>query len=244
MAQIDLTIRKPANGAVFLHSDQIEFKGHADASPELAGVQFHYRWYASLRELAKDAQGTVSQFSINPSAHTDAGTALSTSLPMGSHVVTFAASDQAQESDLKNAHHGGVTGGVNLQGLGHVIHVLKANIVAPTGTTPISVTPGTRFQAEAPSSFEEDSYQLVNGLYFKWKFDPIPGGAATPPGRPRLIVDQEAMHCTFISNPDRPVLELDPETYQHLHGRYRATLQVEAGTPPTMASDSITVEFP
>jgi hypothetical protein len=167
---------------------------------------------------------------------------------MGSHVITFAASDQAQESDLVKARHGGVTGGVNREGLGHVIHVLKANIVAPTGPAPINVTPSTLFQAEAPWPWDAEApwpwddakqYKLVNGLSFSWLFVAMSGDQPDP-SRPNLIVNQDRM--TFKKSP--PVLELDPKTYQHLRGRYRATLQVKAGKTPTMAPNFVDVVFP
>lgn len=240
MAPVQLTIRQPANGAVFDQAVGVLFEGQAVLSTELAGVPLFFRWYASLKQLAADSHGNVTQFSLNATAVNDAGTPLLARLPMGSHVITLAASDQADESALVNALHGGVAGGVNRLGVGHVIHVLKANIVSPTGTSPFQVTAATPFQAEAPWPFDDDSYKKVDGLRFTWLFE-AKSGNQPDSNRPDLKVTDMSL-MTFHKTP--PVLQLNASTYSHLRGTYQVTLRVEAGTPPTTAQNSITVEFP
>lgn len=242
MAKIDLTILSPANGAVFKDGDLVSFVGQASVPQGMQGLSLYFRWYSSLRRLVKDAQDKVSQFSVNTAALTDASAPFAATLPMGSHVITFAASDQAQEADIAQSRHGAAAGGVNLKGVGHVIHVLKASIVAPTDSGAM-VTPATRFQAEAPWPFEDDGYQRVNKLEYTWVFDPISGGLPDT-GRIQLVAGLDAMRCRTLAGSSLTVLELEPKTYQNLRGRYLATLLVKAGSPPTVAPQSIEVTFP
>jgi hypothetical protein len=245
MTAIGLSIALPAPGAVFEQpktgqAPPVVFQATANVPSELAGVPTYFRWYSGLNRLSLDADGNMSRFSLNETALTDAATPFSVSLPMGTNVISLAASDRAAEAELENSRHGGVTGGVDKSGAGYVIHILKANIVSPTGSAPINVTHSTPFQVEAPWPWDDEvQYKLVNKLRFSWLFVAMSGDQPDP-SRENLTVYQDRM--TFKKSP--PILELNPETYQHLHGRYRATLQVEAGMPPTIASDSIDVMFP
>ncbi len=236
MAQIDLTIRKPANGAVFVRPKNaphpIEFEGRAAISPELAGVQLYFRWYSSLRLLSKDAQGKLSQFSLNPSGFSDAATRFSAELPMGSHAIVFAASDRSSEADLVSSQHGGVIGGVNKEGIGHVIHILKANILWPADTpSVVAVSPGEAFMAEAPWAWADtEGYQKYNKIGYRWLFEPVP----PVDNRPVLDFDLPSMafHKATTSSPNNVLAFTPPRLPANAKGRYTLTLEVRCLNAP------------
>ena len=122
-------------------------------------LPFHYRWYSSLNQLQKDSAGYVSHHSLNdPSALTDPELAsLRQRCPWAAMRSSLPPATAPLKPILKNAHqHGGVIGGVNKEGIGHVIHVLKANILWPRRYPECRKRfARRRFRAEAPWAWDD-----------------------------------------------------------------------------------------
>jgi hypothetical protein len=173
MATIELRIVRPTNGQIFVQPPSgdvsVEFEGQGPS--EIEGTKLFFRWYSSLNTAA-DAR--VSRYSLNVAALGSAN-ALYThpAMPMGSHIVTFATSDQVSEADIYRATVGGVTGGAKKTAdriVGHVIHVLKARILVPEPNA--SIARGSEFKAEAPWAWGDTDYQKYNRLRYRWRFEP------------------------------------------------------------------------
>lgn len=136
-------------------------------------------WYSSLEdELSRAAVATVQ-------------------LPVGSHVITFTAKDQndqgVPQGQLKALYqsviHIGAAGGPPpLVESPCVVHVLAANMVAPTAATPSLSRSSPVLEAQAPlqwANFDNGSfsgmnpeYHAVNKLRYRWLFRRV----GDPPG--------------------------------------------------------------
>jgi hypothetical protein len=238
MASVELTIEKPENGKILICPKQggipVQFHGAAKRPQTLAGVPIFYRWYSSLNQLQKDSAGDVSHYSLNETALTDPISVFTATLPMGSHAIVFAASDRSAEADIVHSQHGGVIGGVNKEGIGHVIHILKANILWPADTqNVVNVSPDAEFRAEAPWAWDDlKGYNKYNKLGYRWLFEPVP----PVDNRPVLDFDSPSMafHKATISSANN-VLAFTPQLPANARGRYALTLEVRCLNAPQTA---------
>lgn len=234
MVAVDLRIVEPENDAAFTDSQAVTFRGaHPNPPPELADVPLFFRWYSSLNPDAKEGQ-----YSMNVDALSDPSTPFpETPVPlgMGSHVITFAASDRAGEADadFEAARHAGVTGGLDGDAP-CVIHVFKASIVAPAGgnvdreeltveaeAPPIWATPVNN---NGDPSFElNEEYQKYNRLRFRWRFEPV----GAPAGRPTREFIPAPADFGFEVELGPVRITYQPALPATATGRYRIVLFVE-----------------
>ena len=217
----ELSIVRPTNGQVFVQSAQsslaVEFEGSEPS--EINRTPLFFRWYSSLNTAA-DAR--VHRYSVNEAALTSPSEVYSYSnIPMGSHVIAFAASDQPSEANILNSVYGGATGGANKDGNGYLIHVLKANILSPDDGATVST--GFEFKAEAPWAWKDLDYQKYNGLRYRWKFDPLPAN------RPTLDFPSPDMtfHDANATKNTPAMLVFKPVFPPTAIGAYKVTLYVQ-----------------
>lgn len=174
MASVELHIVQPTNGQIFVQPPSanlnIQFEGQGPS--EIDGIPIFFRWYSSLNI---EADARTPRYSLNMAA-LDSATTLYTrpTLPMGSHIIAFAACDQRSEADIQHATVGGVAGGAKEMAdriVGHVIHILKARILLPQQNA--NIARGFEFKAEAPWAWGDTHYQKYNSLRYRWHFEPL-----------------------------------------------------------------------
>jgi hypothetical protein len=231
----------------------VSFRGELlDLPAQLAGVALYYRWYSSLLD-----PGAAGQLYAASPALTEAGAVFSPGgpLPMGSHVITFAASDRAGESDadLEAIAHGGVSGGSEGDNR-CLIHVFKANILAPTADD--APRAGLSLEAEAPllwgSKIEgSDSpeyepngdYHAYNRLRYRWRFEPV----GPPADRPTVeyAPDPAAVAFDPATDPVRVSYSPTPPLPATATGSYRILLYVEDALDAGIGQhqDEVTVDL-
>ena len=173
MAFIELHIEEPKNNAAIIAAivgaTAESFRGSVNVPPEAMGIALYYRWYSSLNTKVKK-----DKYSMNTGALTSADAAYThPTMDMGSHVITFAASDRQgeQDEDFQAMEHGGVTGGEKGESR-CVIHVFKSNILAPQTGASISRA-NVALTAEAPSVWGNINYHAYNRLSFRWTLEPL-----------------------------------------------------------------------
>lgn len=229
MAAVGLHIVEPENDAAYMGNTTVTFRGRlTDRPPELADVPLFYRWYSSLNPDAASGR-----YSMSVTALSDAETPFPSpsALAMGSHVITFAASDRAGETDadLEAIQHGGVTGGPDGDGR-CVIHVFKALIVEPVGGNVPRA--GLTVEAEAPASWGRpvngdyelnEDYQKYNRLRYRWRFEPT----GVPSGRPTLEFIPAPGDFGFDASTEPVRVTYQPALPAAATGPYRIVLFVE-----------------
>lgn len=223
MAFVELRIVRPTNGQIFVQppSDDLRVEFEGQGPSEIDGIPLFFRWYSSLNTAA-DAR--VPRYSLNVAALGSANAIYThPAMPMGSHILTFAACDQRSEADIQQATLGGVTGGAKKIAdriVGHVIHVLKARILAPENNG--SIARGFEFKAEAPWAWGNADYQKYNSLRYRWRFEPLtanqPAFDFVPP--PKRFDEGTA------SNPPQVVFQPSFPPGK-VEGDYRLTLHVQ-----------------
>lgn len=200
---IELIIIEPENNQFFTGSPNVNFVGSAEVSDDLAAISFFYRWYSSLYVSDQEEQ-----YSMNVIANSAADSNFSHQLELGTHVITFAASDVAGESadDFSSIENGGVTGGNEGDGK-CVIHVFIANQLLPLDNTSISRV-SIQLEAEAPSQWGmaddidagtapfviNEDYHALNRLQYRWLFEPV----GAPSSRPTLEFIPNINEMTFV----------------------------------------------
>lgn len=246
MATVGLAIAEPENDADFIGAPSVTFRGEeTDRPPELVETQMYFRWYSSLNPDADE-----NRYSLNAAALTDAAEPyLSPALGVGSHVITFAASDRAAETaeEIELTEHGGVAGG--LEGDPPcVIHVFRATIFAPAGGSIAHA--GLELSAEAPllwavavgegdaKTFEFNAdYHGYNRLRYHWRF--VPTGA--PSGRPTLDFTPAPEEFEFSDDPMPTHVIYRPVLPAAATGTYRIELIVEDAQDQGLGPDSDSV---
>jgi hypothetical protein len=231
MAAITLSIVKPAHGTVFTGTSPVGLQGGpVTPPPEAAGVALHYRWYSNLHPAIKE-----NEYGLDPAGLSDPTVVYEHPLGVGTHILTFAATDQQSQSTeaLKAVKHGGVTGGPPDAPHPCVVHVLRATIVAPPSGATLSKASST-LEARAPVLWDDPQYVKHNRVAFRWRLDPTPAdgraaGTLPPPGT-ALVFDK----------PDTgPVLRHQGKLPAALGvGAYRLTLRVELADDPAVGHES------
>jgi hypothetical protein len=210
VSAVQLTIVQPSAQETILlgaEADNVTFAGQINSPlpDELVGITLFYRWYSSLFPAEKD------RYSMNVDALTGPPSPFITALKVGTHVITFAASDQAGETEAaqNNTQHGGVTGGGEGEAR-RLIHVLVANLVkpSPTGLIPTLSKANSTLEAEAPlqwgrkiggaENYEPNpDYHNLNRIHYCWRF--IPRGS--PTGRHSADLTPTPQQLTFVPDP-------------------------------------------
>lgn len=240
---ITLKIIKPKHDQVFVFSkpDQafigvagkppkpqaLAFQGSVTLPAELKKVTLYYRWYSSLNTEA----GKDEQFSLNPLALSSAKQVyVPAKMAMGTHVITFAASDRAEEKreDVQAMRYGGVTGGADSPDC-CVIHLFKASILEPAEGVSVPKN-SLLLKAEAPSAWSDKNYHRHNRLVYRWLLAPVGDHV-----RPTISIEQSSFEFDAESVPvaliHRPTL---PDTAV---GAYQVGLNVEYKSGPNGETD-------
>jgi hypothetical protein len=233
MSAVELQIVTPAHDTAIVGSPPVTFKGAITPLPEeLAGVTLYYRWYSSLFPADKD------RYSIHPIALTNPGDPLVWTPGLGTHVISFAATDRPgeTEADLDAVQHGGVTGGSEGDGQ-CLIHVFRANLVAPTDGAALNQAHST-LEAEAPALWGRPTdtegvyepnpdYHDLNRLLYRWEFVPL----GAPVNRNTVNFIPALEQLTFDPEPNASlgpiVIRYQGALPAELNGQYTLTLHVE-----------------
>jgi hypothetical protein len=229
MTAVGLQIISPTNGAAFSGSPSVSFQGQASLPEELSGTALFYRWYSSLFNSAEN------RYSLNIAALNDPSTLVTFAMGVGSHAITLAANDQPGETqaDQNATQHGGVAGGAPAC----VIHVFKANLLAPVNGALVSRAAVT-LDAEAPLKWAgsatgaapytpDANYHAINRLRYRWTFNPV----GPPAGRPPVILTPTVQQMVFIPNPAPPRLRFTTTLSAAVIGSYSLLLTVEDNDP-------------
>ena len=246
MTAITLAITQPANGQVFTGPPPVAVVLQGAVVPpapaEVAGLPMYYRWYSSLFPSAEN------RYSIHPTALNNPATPYSADLRVGTHAITFAASDRSGEtkSDQNATQHGGVAGGADGQ-TACVIHVLSANMIKPTSGALVSKGQPT-LEAEAPLMWGRKNittnaielnveYHKINRVGYRWRFTP-PAGSSNQPVELALTPAQ----MVFDPSSTPPVVRYQGALPAGLaNGSYTVTLIVEHTEQPKQWFHSISV---
>jgi hypothetical protein len=212
MAAVELEIVVPACDTSYCGEVTVELKGAIKELPaELQAATLYYRWYSNLFVGNPDEE----RFSINQAALTDPEQPYSTTLGIGSHVLTLAATDRPGESaaDQEAVQHGGVCGGAKGDSR-CVVHVFVANMLWSVPVPPVLSRNACTLEAEAPSQWgmpgngdmvPNDTYhdEDVNRLQYRWRFEPI----GPPAGRSPFELVPSLEQLTFVATEedDEPV---------------------------------------
>lgn len=254
MALIKLRIIKPDPADVkpiIGAPAEVTFIGAATLPDNSA--KLYYRWYASsVVRLSSDNK--ILGYSMHENAFENASMEYKHKLGLGSHVITFAVSDQQDEKqqDFDNIRNAAVTGG-RLGDSACVIHVYAARIVGLSSA--ISKT-NLKLSAEAPAEWDAKyldvetnqyifPYQEINQLAYHWKLEPL----GDPPGR--STHDSGSLdhgdQLTFSLKDDiHPIVTYQPDLSSTLEndfeGPYRITLSVlRKGTTVPIDFDEVEV---
>ena len=197
------------------------------------GCRCTFRWYSSLNtSAARD------RYSLNQPALTAADLPFQFTPDIGSHVMTFAASDQAGElpADLRAISRAGVAGGAD--GATRCrIHVYKARILelpakAPGATLVLA--------AEAPWDWEGEGYKRHDRLHYRWVFEP----SGTSGSRPSKSFTPARSDLAFQSSPAPSRVLFRPVLPAAALGFYQVTLFVEASAAAAVrAQESRLIEL-
>ena len=173
---------------------------------------------------------------MNVAALTDPADPFPTTLGLGTHVITFAAVDQAGETDadLAAIQHGGVTGGSDGD-IQCLVHVFIANLIAPLNGAALSRALSV-LEAAAPSSWGQatdtaglyelnDLYHEINRLRYRWEFVPVgpPAGRATID----FIPDDDEYIFDPDTDPTTPRIRYAGALPAALNAAYTLNLHVE-----------------
>ena len=196
MAYISLAIIEPQNNSSVVGGQSVEFVGKALEIPDEAlGSVLYYRWYSSLFSPTWSDPDHPDYFSVERNVLTRADTVFEWTPGIGSHVITFAVSDQNGETreQLEAITHSGVTGGSEEGDSQCLLHVFSAVPLPPQGN--INALPKTDFRliAQAPTnwgSLVPDSdpieytanvdYHKYNRLQYRWEIIPEDTSATLP----------------------------------------------------------------
>ncbi len=249
MAFIKLSIEEPRtndpNDANYKVNQEVNFRGSIVKPEELPDVPLFYRWYSSFNtDVNKE------QYAMSPALESAEEIYTRRISQMGSHVITFAVSDQRDEKDVNfnNIQYGGVTGG---RPSGYpeeqpcIIHVFKANIVEPHDNQHLPRT-DLKLIAEAPLLWNDAHYQEINRLAYCWKLESLEG---TPDESFNSgILNQTQL--SFIPGTARtlPTVsytvppEFDPKFGSKPEKKFRIILTVVNKDTPKISQDEIRIE--
>jgi hypothetical protein len=245
MAAVELQILEPLNDSPFNGDAVVAFRGAVRSMPSaLQGIQLYYRWYSSLHEAEIDRYSLHAVPLLRPDQP------FAERLGIGTHAITFAASDQPGETAeaLEAVHHGGVTGGSSGEER-CLVHVFKANVILPEDHA-LLTSRTVELKAEAPALWAKESvdpencrfvanrdYLAINRLGYRWRFQPL-----GPPA------DRETVEVA----PPVGALGFDTELGAVCHwatlppsaeGSYALTLFVEDNQSAGIGPDSQTIEI-
>ena len=242
MAAISLQIDAPTHNQAFMGNEAVTLRGaFKPPPPDLAGTNLYFRWYSSLFSGGQTAidQEKFAINSVEGVQITDPEFPYTPAQPlgMGTHVISFAATDQPGETaaEQEAVQHGGMTGGAEGEGQ-CIIHVFRANLIRPTSNAPLSRANST-LEAEAPATWgvaadtpgdyaPNDEYLKHNRLRYRWQFTPV----GAPVNRQPVAFIPEVDELIFDlleTDADRPIVRYQGPLPATLNGGYNLALHVE-----------------
>jgi hypothetical protein len=242
MSAVGLAIVEPTHNRAFTGTPSVTFRGElTDVPEEVEGVTLYYRWYSSLFSGSEVdiAQERFAMNVVEGVVLTDPESAYIPAQPLGigTHVISFATTDQSDETAAAQeaVQHGGVTGGAEGDGQ-CIIHVFKANLLTP-GSGALLSRASSILEAESPALWgieidgtgvyePNEEYHKLNRLQYRWTFTPVgaPSGRATVDFVPTVaqLVFQQPATATEVKR-----LRYQGALPSELTGRYNLTLHVE-----------------
>src|SRR5262245_48897466 len=223
MAAVSLEILEPLHDANVVGTASVRLRGRLVSSGH---PTLFFKWYSSQVSPPEGCQDS----SIRVPA---TGTVfdMPVTLPVGTQILTFTAKDQAGESvpEMRSVRDAGMAGGPPPAAQAPcVIHVVLANLLAPAPGALVSKAAAT-LEVQAPPQWEDLSYQAINQIRVRFRFDPL----GAPAGRPSADF---APALAFDNRVPPPRLRYAGPLPAALGtGSYRLTTIVEktAGTPAT-----------
>ena len=240
MSAVGLAIVEPTHNHAFTGTPSVTFRGElTDVPDEVEGVTLFYRWYSSLFSGSEEdiEQKRFAMNAVRGVVITDPNSAYIHELGVGTHIISFATTDQKDETDeaQEAVQHGGVTGGAEGDGQ-CIIHVFKANLLAPGNNALLSRANST-LEAESPALWgieidgagvyvPNEEYHKLNRLQYRWRFTPVgpPAGRTTVNFVPAVedLVFQQPATATEVKR-----LRYQGPLPNELTWQYNLTLHVE-----------------
>lgn len=252
MGAILLSIVEPENNSAYVGTTTVNFSGSVEIPDELTGIQLYYRWYSSLFE----ADAALERYSMNEVANSEPDTVYPHSLTLGTHVIAFAVSDVAGETqaEFTAIQHGSVTGGSDEGEEQRLLHVFHADLLSPLDGAINIDHSNVLLQARAPGQWSKpeneevggppyivnEDYHAVNRLSYRWLFEPV----GAPTDRPTIEITPGEDEYTFLPFDDSDPLteptriELSASLPATAVGLYDLTLFVEDKLDELSESDS------
>ncbi|MCA1689687.1 MAG: hypothetical protein LC720_04355 [Actinobacteria bacterium] len=175
MTAVPLTIVEPKHASVFTDPTQVTLQGHPVGTPP--AVPLYYRWYSDLHPGPKQdeyALAIKATDPVDPRAARAPNESHGYPLGPGTHVLTFAVTDQATETKdaLLAVRHGGVAGGSRPP---HpcVVHVLRAAVHVPGGGVLSLGLGSATIDMVGPVLWGDPDYMARNRLGYSFRFTPL-----------------------------------------------------------------------
>jgi hypothetical protein len=244
MGALQLRILEPLDGARIAAAGDVRLRGEVVGG--YTGT-LYFRWYSTLNPAAtKTAQ------ELNAPVYDTTRLNWTTPLGVGTHVITFAATDQ-QGSDTASVQavtRGGFSGGAPVPGNNApcVMHRLIAVLRQPTAGASVSKASAT-IEMQAPARWAKKDngawvldaeYHAVNRVRFSFTFAP----SGTPQGRQSTTIKPEVADLQFFMDGTTPYLRWThavPTLGTQDVGAYVLTLTVDTPDGPEKHETSVNV---
>jgi hypothetical protein len=163
MAAVAVSISRPGRDSVLVGDAPVSLQGAiaGEGTPKL-----YFKWYSTLPPPGS-GDGVLNGPRDNPLD-------FRCPLTVGSHILTLAAKDVAEDTAeaLSKVVHVGMAGG---RGQGPdeawLVHVLRATIVIPQQGA-VRQLGNTTLAAEAPATWTKADYQEINRIAYRWQLTP------------------------------------------------------------------------
>jgi hypothetical protein len=232
MAAITVQILEPANGARIAGTAPVRLRGQV-VGTGTGGLFF--KWYSTLNRVTGSAPPE-----LNATDHSAAKLDWTTTLEVGTHVLTLAAADQESSAlpAVKAITRAGFAGGAPdpANPAPCLVHRLWADLIAPAAGATVSRA-SAQLVVRAPARWgkpaspgsstyvKDPDYHAVNGIRYRFRFVP----AAADPAREATLTPAVDAFTFFIGSGDVPSLRWQGALPANLgNGSYTLTLFVES----------------
>lgn len=184
--EVALEILEPANDANVAGTNAVRLRGRqvSTGHPPL-----FFKWYSS--QVAPPSGSNDASIRV-PAGGTNFD--MTVSLPAGTQVITFTTKDQPGESvaEMQSVVNAGMAGGPPAATAPCVIHVVRANLLAPAAGATVSKAAAT-LELEAPPQWADASFQEINRVSFRFRLTPVGAPACRPSAdlTPALVFDND-----------------------------------------------------
>ena len=231
MGAVTVRILEPANGARIAGTAPVRLRGEVVGG---AGGLF-FKWYSTLNRVTGSAPAE-----LNPTDHGPAKLDWTTTLEVGSHLLTLAAADQessalaAVQAITRAGFAGGAPDPANPAPC--LVHRLWADLISPAAGATVSKA-SAQLVVRAPARWgkptspgsstyvKDPEYHAINGIRYRFRFAPT-----TPdPAREATLTPAVDAFTFFMGPGDVPSLRWQGALPANLGmGSYSLTLFVES----------------